>query len=277
MGGGECYDLLLCFRRLCHSFSISLYTPLYGLTGQVIVADAGNHCLQIFDYNGRYLSKIPALQKGLKKEDLGGEETFTPCGVAVNLKNNEIVVTDEKNHQVWVFDEMGSCVRRFGEKGVEDGRFDRPTGVVVDREGNLVVADKNNHRVQMFNSDGTFIEAVDFGTEIRDPTGVGVLSDGKIVVSDNGNKRLLLFDPVNQAVQVIDSILFDSPWHLFVDSRDNILVSDYKANAFHVLDGDGSLVKTVQLGSSDGPTGVCVGINGKVLVAALRGKAILSF
>jgi len=27
-----CYDLLLCFRRLCHSFSISLYTPLYGLT-----------------------------------------------------------------------------------------------------------------------------------------------------------------------------------------------------------------------------------------------------
>ena len=43
---------------------------------------------------------------------------------------------------------------------------------------------------------------------------------------------------------------------------------------------DGAFVETVDFGAEivvKDPTGVCVNINGKVLVAALRGKAILSF
>ena len=46
----------------------------------------------------------------------------------------------------------------IGESGSDDGQFNRPTGVTVDRDGDIYVADWANHRVQMFNSSGLFVE-----------------------------------------------------------------------------------------------------------------------
>lgn len=245
--------------------------------GHIIVADAGNHCLQVFDQNGTFLSKIPAIKEDLEDILLHGED-FTPCGVAINPQTNEIVVSDERNHQILVFDEKGSLARHFGGEGEGDEEFNRPTGVAFDAKGNVVVADKNNHRVQVFDATGTINRTLDFGTEaIWGPTGVGMLSDGRFVVAGNDDSRLLVVDEGKQAVQVIDAVSWEGPWHLFVDSKDNILVSDYKANAFHVLDKDGLLKKTVLMGSRDGPTGICVGIKGEVLVAAFGEGCTLAY
>ena len=47
-------------------------------------------------------------------------------------------------------DRAGQFLYAWGGRGSGDGQFFSPTGVVVDKDGNVYVADTGNHRVQMF-------------------------------------------------------------------------------------------------------------------------------
>jgi sugar lactone lactonase YvrE len=46
----------------------------------------------------------------------------------------------------------------IGSEGSERGQFVRPTGVAVDRHGDIYVADWGNNRVQQFNPDGQYVD-----------------------------------------------------------------------------------------------------------------------
>ncbi len=45
----------------------------------------------------------------------------------------------------------------FGSSGKLDGQFRRPTGVAVDKDGDIYVVDWGNDRLQMFNSSGNHL------------------------------------------------------------------------------------------------------------------------
>ena len=49
-----------------------------------------------------------------------------------------------------------SYLASLGTSGQGDGEFNRPSGVAVDREGNIYVADWGNERVQILAPDGSF-------------------------------------------------------------------------------------------------------------------------
>lgn len=58
---------------------------------------------------------------------------------------------------MWIFDRDDRLVRKFGNKGTDDGKFDRPLGVAFDSHDNLYVTDYGNHRVQKFDITGTYL------------------------------------------------------------------------------------------------------------------------
>ena len=45
----------------------------------------------------------------------------------------------------------------FGQEGVDDGEFSSPTGIALDKEGNIYVADTDNHSIQKFDKTGKFL------------------------------------------------------------------------------------------------------------------------
>ena len=47
-------------------------------------------------------------------------------------------------------DPSGKLITRWGSKGSGDGQFNNPTGVAVDKEGNVYVMDTGNYRIQKF-------------------------------------------------------------------------------------------------------------------------------
>ena len=78
----------------------------------------------------------------------GNGQFCFPNGVTVDQRNSQIMVADNSNHCIQIFDEKGTFLRVFGSQGKDDGQFSNPRGVVVDQQGNYVVADYSNCRIQ---------------------------------------------------------------------------------------------------------------------------------
>jgi len=72
-------------------------------------------------------------------------------------RDENIFVSDGYvNSRVAKFDKNGNFLKEWGSFGREQGQFNLPHAMVLDREGNVYVADRNNSRIQVFDSNGTF-------------------------------------------------------------------------------------------------------------------------
>ena len=48
-----------------------------------------------------------------------------------------VYVAETINHRVQVFDSNGRFLRKWGSEGSGDGQCNRPTGIAIDRAGNV--------------------------------------------------------------------------------------------------------------------------------------------
>ena len=95
----------------------------------------------MFSLDGDLLRSFGYDENGVKK--LRG-----PRGVCV--AGQSVYVTDGCLDSVSVFSTEGAYVTSFGQRGSEEGCFDSPCGLCVDRDGFVYVADHYNNRVQVF-------------------------------------------------------------------------------------------------------------------------------
>jgi len=150
------------------------FTPTQAGQHQVSVNFRGKHLqgspfnLEVIDGSAVYrrdyrkVSDRPVSRFG--SNGAGGGLFQFPSSVASNSKG-EIVVADDCNHRIQIFDEKGTFLRVFGSCGHGDGQFTNPRGVVVDQQGNYVVVDSLNHCIQIFNSQGQFVRKFGFKGE----------------------------------------------------------------------------------------------------------------
>ena len=64
-------------------------------------------------------------------------------------KSGHLMVCDENNHIIQVFELNGKFLSRFGKKGGNLGEFNSPTSLAVLRNGQIVVCDALNYRIQI--------------------------------------------------------------------------------------------------------------------------------
>ena len=95
---------------------------------------------------------------------------------------------------VKVFDKTGVYLHDIGCKGSNDGQFDGPRGLVIDKYNRLIVCDTGNYRLQLFTLSGTFLSKID-GQYFENgvPSGVAIKSVGNLVVGDYFNSRISVF------------------------------------------------------------------------------------
>ena len=70
---------------------------------------------------------------------------------------DKFYVSYTRAHCVKVFDKTGIYLHDIGCEGPNDGQFDCPIGVIIDKYNQLVVCDVNNGRMQFFTLRGTFL------------------------------------------------------------------------------------------------------------------------
>jgi DNA-binding beta-propeller fold protein YncE len=103
--------------------------------GRVYVGDRENDRVQVFDADGKFLSR------------------FTRSGAPFGLfltDQSRLFVADGRAHWITVLDLEGQVVGRWGEKGTAPDQFQLPHAVCVDSQGAVYVAEVDGRRVQKF-------------------------------------------------------------------------------------------------------------------------------
>ncbi len=226
---------VLMFDRAGHEFRILgldgpgvLSKPLGVTTDQdrrVYVTDTVQNRVVVFDPQGEFVMGI------------GERGRFgRPVGIAVNDALGRVYVVDTRKHSVMVFKkEDGAFLFEFGGRGTEDGRFNFPTNVALDRDGNVYVMDTFNWRVEIFDADGKFLGKFGgvgsgFG-QFSKPKGIGVDSEGHIYVADAAFNNVQIFDRQGQLLLFFSEFGNRAgqlwlPAGLAIDSQDRIYVAD---------------------------------------------------
>ncbi|CAH1240998.1 TRIM3 [Branchiostoma lanceolatum] len=116
--------------------------------------------------------------------------TKHPWYITVDGEGN-ILVSDNNNYCVYVYNEDGQFLFQFGGEGSGEGQLKCPEGICTDRAGNIIVADWGNHCVEMFDKTGKFLKHIT--TDMEEPCAVAMAPQGQLVVTDDGNNTVSIF------------------------------------------------------------------------------------
>lgn len=155
------------------------------------------------------LRHVLVLNAKHEREDVITDGMVEPSMLAIDKENRLLYVSDTGLDQVLVYDaDTLKLLRKIGTAGhnhelTDPGNFAKPTGVAVDKDGNLYVADTLNNRIEEFDADGQFIRTWgkngDGPGRFARPKGVAIDSDGNIWVADGMQDRIQVF---NQDLQL---------------------------------------------------------------------------
>ncbi len=227
-----------------------------------------------------------------------------PSGFAWS-PNGELLVADDFNHRIQVYNSESALVRQFGRKGKGDGEFQYPKGIAVDGEGSVYVADSWNHRVQKLDAQGNFLFAFGgYGAgrgQMNEPYDVLVEPDGAILVVERYNHRIQFFRSDGASlgwigtralvleenlaqlyetpVPALPSPVFEFPTSIARDSKNNYLVADSGNHRLVRFDSNWTQLQSVGLRGADPgefqyPLSVAVGPSDLIYVADLNNDRI---
>lgn len=143
----------------------------------------------------------------------------TPLGGIVVADDGTLYISDRLGSRIWKFANgrktpyAGTGVGGFsGEGGAAvDAKLDWPTGLALDKQGNLLIADTQNNRIRKVDTFGIITTVAGSGAEGNSgdggparqaqldlPFGVTVSADGTLVIADTANHRLREVTPWHQ-------------------------------------------------------------------------------
>lgn len=196
---------------------------------RLFAADSGLRHVLVFDRNRKVEGSIA---QGL----------VDPGGLAIDNENRLLYVTDAEQDLVFVFDADPpfKLIRKLGKPGTKHtstvpGEFAKPTGVAVDKDGNVYVSDTWNNRIEVFDADGEFIrtfgKAGDGPGYFARPKGIAIDGDGHVWVADAVQDRLQVFTPEGRLLIYIGGhgLLpgkFQSLANVTVDSKNRVFTTE---------------------------------------------------
>ena len=234
-------------------YKVTYYPRVHG-TFKLLVKVNGEHIsCSPFTVILKPFQVKPVLSFG--KEGSGDGMFDYPLGVAVS-DGDEIVVADQGNHRVQVFDSNGTFLRSFGHEGKNAGEFTRPIGIAINKDRQIFVAE-GHHRIQIFSWEGRLLGS--FGGKgsiyryLLNRWGLSLDSTGNVIVADTVDKLIKIFTPDGRFVMKIgEQGSFSFPIHC-VQCGEYFIASDSGEHCIKVFNREGHFqYKFGKKGEGDG-------------------------
>jgi peptidylamidoglycolate lyase len=222
----------------------------HGLTvdkeDNVWITDVGLHQIFKFNHDGQLLMKL-----GIAKTSGNDSLHFNlPTDVAVAGDGSFYISDGYGNSRVVKFSASGNYLLEWGTKGSDDGEFDIPHGITLDKKENVYVADRENNRIQVFDKNGKFLRVLK-------------------------NKN---------SVSQLPSVTIDSAQQLYAIDFDYTLTPDIGAKGSKIFQYDSTGTVNFQFGSSGENKrivswyhDIAVDNKGNIYVGDIRGIKLLKF
>lgn len=213
--------------------------------GNLWAVDSYNHRVQKFTPDGRFLLKVGSF--GVQSSEfsrtkvIDSDPTYTEDTevstqtVTVPEVIDTILVNDWHNARVQRFDTNGRFIHAFGDVGPMSQRVPGPTGLAVDRDGNVYVSSWFNNTIQKYDRRGRWLMSIGSkgsgDGQLNGPARLTMDRDGNLVVADWGNNRVQTFSTDGRFLSKVggpgrEGGKFDQPVGVTVDAQGNLFVSD---------------------------------------------------
>jgi len=300
------------FRRLAKPFRICLATLLLlgggGSMLAIALRPAAAQSTTPGSTNNLFVTTLAGIITGGYVDGVGVSARFNgPLGIAVD-KNDNVIVADFRNARIRRITPDGSVSTIAGSgTGFVDGvgiyaRFNSPSGVAVNSDGNILVADYGNNRIRMLTPEGkatTVAGSGIYGTtngartiaRFARPSGVTVDQQGNLYVLDSGTSLVRRIDPQGVVTTIAggtvgfaegqgNAAAFNfaggAPQPT-IDAQGNVIIPDFINSKLRMIT-PGGLVSTIAGGGSkkDGPAleatftypvGVARDLQGNLIIA----------
>ena len=199
-----------------------------------------------------------------------GEKKFKrPRGVTIG-PNDEVVIVDDTNKEIIIFDKDLKLIRTFGQ-GSGNSKLNDPVGVAVGHNV-IAVSEYSDHVVKNFSLQGDYLSK--FGScgsgdgQFNYPYGLCFNSKGLLYVVDLINCRVQVFRE-NVFLFKFGSKghnpgEFQCPHCIAVDSSDQVYVTDYSNDGgISVFSEDGHFIKRM---NCNNPFAICIAPDDHIIV-----------
>ncbi|GJL79456.1 MAG: hypothetical protein NPINA01_24450 [Nitrospinaceae bacterium] len=250
---------------------------------------------------------IAQFKKIFRTQDESLEKLSPPSGFCFTQTGN-LLLADDFNHRVQIYDPEHNLIKSFGSKGKSPGELHYPRGIAVDAQENIYVADSWNHRVQKFDADGNPLLTI--GScgggkgELNEPYDVFIDPHENILIVERYNHRIQMFDPEGRSKgwvggrgtvleeelahifetpkNLFNSPAFEFPTSIARDRHGNYFISDSGNHRIVKFDPQWNLLLTFgQRGNEPGqfeyPLCVSVAPNNLLYVADLNNDRVQIF
>ena len=168
---------------------------------------------------------------------INGEKLPT-CPFTLAVKERQLVVVGE-----------------FDLKINQGQEFKGPSGIAVNRQGDIAVADYYGHCVFVFNKEGNCLQQIGKeGTDpgqFKNPNGVSFLNNNEVLIADQSNNRIQRIDiRTGYVVKTFGKKgerkgHFKTPISICLDDTERIVVSEFSNNRVQVMSKEGEALFTI--------------------------------
>ena len=238
------------------------------MTGHVVVADPGNHRVQVLDVELNHIFNI--------NKDGSGRDLGCPSRVSVN-KSGEIIVSDVRANTVSIYSQTGSYSRQL------PGPWNKPRGIAVDSDDAIYACDSGSCTIKVLDRTGQIIRT--FGScgtkpgQFQDTPRFITVYNESIVVSDRTG-TIYQFTKSGSYIRNMDVDNVRYFTGLTVTSANDLVIIDLQG-PMRVMRGE----QTVSVIGEQGlkpwqlhcPYGVAVSKTGQIIVANFDNHNLLVY
>jgi len=198
-----------------------------------------------------------------------------PFGMVIDRQGNLYLADAGEHNRILKINKAGIATVLAGsdegylDNELKDGKlsaakFNTPSGLAIDKKGNIYVADTGNHVIRKIEPNGKvstlagngqagFRDGAAAQAQFNGPIGVAVDTNGKVYVADTYNDKIRVISPDGQVHTIAggdqpgmldgagSTALFDTPSSLVVNSLGEIFIADTRNNAVRKISVDGQV------------------------------------